>query len=83
MWVKGSAGGARFDPGSKKPEPAVEVPVTITTTEVWPEATLVLTEAGAAGGGAISLQLAPRKNRSHRRIPGSSTWSCRLWDPGW
>src|ERR671930_1033704 len=41
------------EPGSQKPEPADEVPVSVTLTDDCPVSTLVgLVDAGAAGGGA-------------------------------
>src|SRR5581483_900126 len=43
---------AKPAPGSKKPEPFVDVPVMMTCTEDWPVATLLSAEAGVAGGGA-------------------------------
>ena len=42
-------------PGSKKPDPDVELPVMVTFTDDWPAATLELAEEGVAGGGATSL----------------------------
>jgi len=42
-------------PGSKNPEPDVEVPVIVTLVELDPTGTLLLAELGCAGGGASSL----------------------------
>ena len=42
-------------PGSKNPEPFVEVPVIVTVTDAWPgRIVLGAAEAGVAGGGAFS-----------------------------
>ena len=42
-------------PGSKNPEPDVDVPVIVTLVELDPNGTLLLAELGFAGGGATSL----------------------------
>ena len=42
-------------PGSKKPDPEVEVPVIVTLTDDWPVATVEFAEDGVAGGGGISF----------------------------
>jgi hypothetical protein len=47
---------AKPDPGSKKPDPATCVPLIVTFTEAWPDATVGgLAVEGVAGGGAISF----------------------------
>ncbi len=52
MWLKGRAGGGRLVPGSKKPEPALEVAL-ITTLPVGPVKLIGEPEqVGVAGGGA-------------------------------
>jgi hypothetical protein len=42
-------------PGSKNPEPDVDVPVMVTFVELDPSGTLELADDGCAGGGATSL----------------------------
>jgi hypothetical protein len=42
-------------PGSKNPEPAVDVPVMTTLVELDPSGTLELADDGVAGGGANSF----------------------------
>ena len=42
-------------PGSKKPDPEMDEPVTVTLTDAWPVWTVGLAEIGVAGGGAMSL----------------------------
>ena len=42
-------------PGSKKPDPELDVPVIVTATEDRPIATLESAEVGVAGGGAINF----------------------------
>jgi len=43
------------EPGSKNPEPDVDVPVIVTLVELDPNGTLLLAELGCAGGGASNL----------------------------
>jgi hypothetical protein len=54
MWL-GKPGPPVSGPGSKNPEPAVDVPVIWTLTDDWPGAIVDgMAEAGVAGGGARS-----------------------------
>ncbi len=54
MWLA-KPGPPVSGPGSKKPEPDVEVPVTVTETAAWPAAIVGgLAAEGEAGGGARS-----------------------------
>lgn len=46
---------AKPEPGSKKPDPPIDVPVIFTVTDDNPGSTLLSTEEGVAGGGAVSL----------------------------
>src|SRR6185503_11347046 len=54
MWF-GNPGPPVSGPGSKNPEPPVDVPVIVTGTDDWPGRTVLgLADAGVAGGGAFS-----------------------------
>ena len=46
---------AKPEPGSKKPDPPLDVPVTFTITDDKPVFTPLSTEDGLAGGGAVNL----------------------------
>jgi hypothetical protein len=46
---------AKPGPGSKNPEPDVDVPLIVTVVEDWPPAAFESAELGAAGAGATSF----------------------------